>query len=217
MAEDLLDRLLRDQDTDTREKVLQIVHASGIRESDPVFLLMVANSTVQVLLEQAPNELRQTFHDCHQRTRDEYESWEKASLAGIKHEISKTTNQLVAEAIAKGNEAKSVVTYKSLIGAGAMLLATLLVGGVCGLGAARWIAQMDDRGLTAEQIKALEWGQSNEGRFAQQFFAWNPDLLNRECEARARDLGAIRVNGRTYTSGYCFLWTQPPDERGFEE
>jgi hypothetical protein len=164
MAKNLLEELLKDQTQNTREKVLSIVNASGIKESDPVFLLMVANSTVQILLEQAPNALKQTFTDCQQRTRDEFRGYEQAALAGIKEEVAKTAHQLVAESLAKAKESKNVVTYKSLIGAGAMMLVILLVGGMSGLGYARWIAQVDHRGLTADEIKTLDFAQSKEGR-----------------------------------------------------
>jgi hypothetical protein len=213
----LLEKLLEGQDAATRAKVMSVVHESGLRESDPLFLLMVANSTVQVLLNQAPNDLRQTFNDCFEKLRLEYGGYEKAALAGMKQDIAKTVSQLVGAAIAKGNEAKNVVTYKSLMGAGFITLTVLLVGALFGFGASRWLVQMDNRGLTADEVVALKWGQSKEGRYAQQLFDWNPDLMNGECEARVRELGAMRVGDRRVTSGYCFLWTQPPSKRKFQE
>lgn len=214
MPENLLEKLLQNQTTDTREKVLSVVHASGLRESDPIFLLMVANSTVQVLLEQAPNNLRQTFNDCLQKTRSEYQGYEQAALTGLKMEIAKAVNQVLTESTAKANQAKNVVTYKSLIGAGAMMLAVLTIGGLCGLGSARWIAQLDGRGLTDEEVKALSWARSKQGRFAYDLMQWNPDLQGRQCQERVKEL-AVQMGDRKATGGYCFVWIVPYKQRTF--
>lgn len=217
MAEPLATKMLEAEKPENRNLVLAEVAASGIKESDPVFMATLAIVTAKVVVEQTPKELRQTFTECLASTRDELSGYEKVAMAGIKHEVSKTVDQLVAEAIAKGSEAKNVVTYKSLIGAGAMALGLLLVGALGGMSALRWFAQMDNRGLTAAEVTALDFGQSKEGRFAQQLLEWNPDLLNGECESRAQDLGAITIGDgtRKATSGYCFVWRQPPDKREF--
>jgi hypothetical protein len=197
--------------------VLSIVHESGLRESDPLFLLMVANSTVQVLLNQAPNELKQTFHDCLQSTRSEYREYERAALTGIKGDIARSVDQLVKAALLEGNKSRAAGGLPSLVSAGAILMGVLVIGVGTGFLASRWLIQRDSRGLTAAEVTALSWGRSREGQFARQLFSWNPTLLNRKCESQARNLGSIEVEGRTLAGGYCFVWTQPPEKRTFEE
>jgi hypothetical protein len=100
------------------------------------------------------------------------------------------------------------------------------------------IADGNARKLTLEEVKALDWGlsesgrfgrnnpefmrwaRSNEGKYARQLMQWNQTLLSdagwgtRLCERDVKELGiTLRVDGRFAKSGFCVLWTKPPGQR----
>lgn len=214
----LLDQLLGKVDDKAEAKILRIVNAFGIDRNDSLFLLLLANSSVQVLLEQAPNQLQQTFEFANQKALDKVEDYEQAARRGIERQVA----EAVKELIQKAGASKAQVTAKSLISAGAIAFGLIAVGLFGGWGFSQWqqstIAQdpTGPRQLTLDEAEALDWALSSEGQYARQLVTWNEDLIGGECQQQVSELGlTIQMGSRQAKSGFCLLWTQPPAEREF--
>ena len=214
----LLDQLLGKVDETTEAKILRIVNSFGIERNDPLFLLLLANSTVQVLLEQSPNQLQHTLEYANQRALDKIEGYEQEAKRGIERQVAEAVNELIK----KAGASKAQVTAKSLISAGAIAFGLIFVGLLGGWGYFQWrqstIAQdpAGPRQLTLDEAEALNWALSSEGQYARNLVTWNEDLIGGECQQQVSDLGlTIQIGSQQAKSGFCLLWTQPPAEREF--
>ncbi|MEM9505801.1 MAG: DUF6753 family protein [Cyanobacteria bacterium P01_E01_bin.43] len=214
----ILEELLGQVDEKTEAQIRRIVSAFGIDENDALFLLLLSNSSVQVLLEQAPNSFRQTFEHAHQRVLDSIEQYEQAARRGVERQVSESVKELIQ----KAGAAKAQVTIKSLIGAGAIAIGLISFGVFGGWGYSQWrqsqikMAPGAPRQLTLNEAEALDWATSSEGQYARQILEWNEDLLGGDCQQQVKDLGVtIQMGTRKAKSGFCLLWTQPPSEREF--
>lgn len=214
----ILEELLGSVDDKTEAQIRRIVSAFGIDENDALFLLLLSNSSVQVLLEQAPNGFRQTFEHAHQKVLDSIEQYEQAARRGIERQVSESVKELMQKASAS----KAQVTAKSLIVAGAIAVGLISFGLLGGWGYSQWrqaqveMAPGEARQLTLEEAEALRWAISSEGQYARQLLHWNEDLLGGECQQQVDELGVtIQMGTRKAKSGFCLLWTHPPSEREF--
>ncbi|MFE4108492.1 DUF6753 family protein [Almyronema epifaneia] len=214
----ILEELLGQVDDKTEAQIRRIVSAFGIDENDALFLLLLSNSSVQVLLEQAPNSFRQTFEHAHQKVLDSIEQYEQAARRGVERQVSESVKELMQ----KAGATKARVTLKSLIGAGAIALGLVGLGLLGGWSYARWqqsqiqMAPGEPRQLTLQEAEALDWATSNEGQYARQLLEWNEALLGGNCQQQVKDLGVtIQMGTRKAKSGFCLVWTQPPSEREF--
>lgn len=214
----ILEELLGQVDDKTEAQIRRIVSAFGIDENDALFLLLLSNSSVQVLLEQAPNSFRQTFEHAHQKVLDSIEQYEQAARRGVERQVSESVKELMR----KAGATKARVTLKSLIGAGAIALGLVGLGLLGGWSYARWqqsqiqMAPGEPRQLTLQEAEALNWATSEEGQYARQLLEWNEALLGGNCQQQVKDLGVtIQMGTRKAKSGFCLVWTQPPSEREF--
>lgn len=214
----VLDQLLNKVDEKSEAKILRIVEAFGVDQNDPMFLLLLANSSVQVLLEQAPNQLQQTLDYANQKALDKVEDYEQAAKRGVERQVAKAVNELVK----KTGASKAQVTTKSIIGAGAIAFGLIGFGTFCGWAFSQWqqsqIAQdpAGPRQLTLNEAETLDWALSAEGQYARNLVSWNEDLLGGECQKQVEDLGVtIQIGSQQAKSGFCLVWTQPPSEREF--
>ena len=215
---DVLQQLLGKVDSDAEAKILRIVNAYGMSRTDPLFLLLLANSSVQVLIEQAPGQLQQTMEYANQKVLDNIEQYEKAARRGVEREVAEAAKL----AIEKAGASKAQVTARSMVSAGAIALGFLVAGVLGGLGFSQWkqatteLAPGGPVQLTLEQAEALSWAISEEGQYARQIMSWNEDLLGGECQGQVEGLGiTIQMGTRQAKSGFCLLWTQPPGKREF--
>lgn len=220
MTEAALDEILRQyDDPQTRERILRIVNATGVRPHDPVFLLMMGVGQVQALLETAPNDLRQTFEQAHQDILGKLDGYEQAARRGVEQQVA----QMAQEAIAKAGQSKLKLSVLALAGGGAIALCLLSLGIFLGLGYSRTTTRYAPGGpvqLTLEEAEALKWAQSQEGQYARKIMNWNEDLLGGQCRRQVE--GFVEAEGLTIQygtqearSGFCLLWIVPPEEREF--
>ena len=72
--------------------------------------------------------------------------------------------------------------------------------------------------LTVTEAEVLQWGMSNEGKFARNLLKWNAGSLDGlNCLQDAQDLPVtLKVQGRSAESGFCLLWVVPPGQRSFK-
>ncbi|MGP1373389.1 MAG: DUF6753 family protein [Almyronema sp.] len=214
----VFDALLEGVDADTQAKILRITNAFGLKKDDPLFLIALASSSVQALLEETPKQLQHTIEIACQQALDRVDNYEKAAKRGIERQIA----EAVKELIQKAGASKAQVTIKSLIAAGAIAFGFLGLGLLGGWGYGQWrqsqveMASGEPRQLTLEEAEALDWATSAEGQLARNIVTWNEDLLGGECQQQVQELGiTIQIGSHQAKSGFCLLWTQPPEKREF--
>jgi hypothetical protein len=214
-TESLLQQLLNQLEPDVQSKVLQVVKATGLSETDPIFLILIATSTIQVLIEEAPGHLRQTYEVCHQQVMTDLKGYEKAASRGIEARLADAVQEIIRKAKASQKEPQ----WKVFFSAGAMTLLVLFAGVFAGT---QWEKQgqaiaRQQGNLTIEEAQALDWALSPQGQYAQQLLLWNDSIQGGECQAQVKKLGIrLRYGGLTANNGFCFLWVVPPEKREFQ-
>lgn len=220
MTEALLDKILRQHDSPRiRENILEIVNATGVRENDPVFLLLVGTGKLQGLLETGPEQIKQTFEYAHQQIIGKLEDYEQAARRGVENQVAQMANQ----AIAKAGKSKAQITAQALIGGGIAALLLIAIGAAMGFAWFKTTTRLAPGGpvqLTLKQAEALEWAISKEGLYARQIVTWNEDLLGGECQAQIQQFIdqeglTIQYGARKARRGLCLLWIVSPEKREY--
>lgn len=203
------------EDPKMRYRILELVQKTGVKENDPVFLLTVGTAQVQGLLESGPKQLRQTFEHMHQQLLGKLDGYEQAARRGVEQSVASSVEQLMQ----KTAKAKSRVSFLSLLGGTVVAAGILVLGLLGGASYRRFMTSFDPGGprqLTLEQAELLDWATSQEGQYARQLMSWNEDLLGGECRQQVENLGVtIQMGTRKAESGFCLIWTAPPDQREF--
>jgi hypothetical protein len=218
----LFDRVMRQEDDPkVRERILEIVNETGVRENDPLFVVMLATGRMQVLLERSPRELRQTFEYAHQQIFAKLEDYEQAARRGVEHQVAQMVN---ASGRSGGGKPIQLASWLGFVG-GVSLWAIGFLGGA-GLMKLQQsqvaYAPGEARQLTLDEVKALQWSMSPEGRYARDLVSWNEDLLGGECQEQVEGLVdeqglTIQMGTKYARNGFCLVWTVPPNEREFME
>jgi hypothetical protein len=240
MSENLLQELLSQHEPDVQAKILEITRRTGINQNDPIFLLLLGTSTIQVLLKTAPKELKQTYEYCHQQVIGHLDQYEKAACRGIEAQVAAMAERLlkkVGEAEEEANPKTSEPTAKAsqsegffsqlkqnwaplLVGSGTMLI-VLAAGIFSGIGWEKHAQEqigLDPAGkrqLTKPEAEALIWATSPDGQYAKQLMGWNDSLRGGQCQKLVEGLGIeMRYGTQKAKRGYCFVWVVPPEQRG---
>ena len=217
----LLEEIVNKQgEPEAKAVIRSLAQATGLSENDPLFLLLIGLSPVGITLEKSPNIIKQTFLQCHNQLKRELQDYEKMATQGIEHEIATSVRALLH----KTETSKAQVTLKSLVGAGAIALALVSVGLLGGFGISqKQVAaqRLDPSGavqLTLEEANAMDWAMSSDGQYAKTLLSWNEDLLAGQCPSQVSELGVtIQVGNRKAESGFCLVWTEPPEKRKYVE
>jgi hypothetical protein len=210
-----LHQLLATLDPAMRSNVLDIVHASGVSEQDPIFSLLLATSTLQVLILKAPQELKQSYEYCHGQVLSQLRDYEKAAARGIEIQISASVNEVIRKANLKTKEP----TLIAFVLIGVITLAIFTVGFMSGyqLGDGQQTRLRSQGQLTPSEQRSLDWAISEEGQYAQNLMRWNDALRDGSCQVQVKDLGITLQYGRAIAhSGFCFAWVKPPEQREFK-
>jgi hypothetical protein len=260
----LLAMVLEGKTSQERERILEVAYHAGVEGDDPLFAVLLATGQLELLLSKKPNELNLVFDSWQQRWSEELQyadaMFEQQS-SKLRHFIdraektleiqsraaldvqSRTISDSVNHLVKKAAYEKVAHDLEALIRAGSIILAAIGIGVVVGLAFPKFnsgntLAALAARKLTLEEVKALDWGlsetgrfgrnnpefmrwaRSNEGKYARQLMQWNQTLLSdvgwgeRLCERDTKELGiTLRVDGREAKSGFCVLWTKPPGQR----
>jgi hypothetical protein len=210
-----LNQLLDKLAPDVKAEVLEIVKASGFSEQDPIFSLLLATSTLQVLVLQAPQAIRQSYEHCHGEILSQLKDYEKAAARGIQNHLSASVKDLIRQANLKTKEP----TWKAIAIISAATLTVFAVGCLSGVTwASRQHAIAREQGkLTPPEQQALDWAMSEEGQYAQNLMRWNDSLQDGSCQVQVKNLGITLQYGKAIArSGFCFAWVKPPNERAFK-
>lgn len=176
------------------------------------------------LQEQSSDWIVKNLEAYEQAVKTKLDSLERTAAVIHRKAMSRTVDELVRKV-----SVREVLTHPfTLIRAGGIFLLILLVGaaiggvvGVIGTLVRQQVIPLDPeapRRLTTEQVEALRWAQSAEGKYAKHLIEWNRDLLaDNNCQREVKRLGVVwQQNGREATRGFCPLWTVPPHERQFK-
>ncbi|MBD1927164.1 hypothetical protein H6F74_13045 [Trichocoleus sp. FACHB-90] len=213
----LLDAALEGKSDDFRRKVLDLVAKVDIRQNDPLFLVLIATGRLEVLLEEAPQDLEHLFAGWTQRMERTFDLAGSAILENQKLAIAKAAGDLIRTAERQearrffGSLMPAVLVLLSLLGLGIGMGATIppyLQGGY-----------VKETKLTADEVDALRWAKSSEGKFARNLMRWNSEYLdNLECVKDVKRLNVVlQLGSKPATDGFCTLWVKPPKERHFKD
>ena len=231
-ARSLMEETLADYPESIQKKVRGIVKISGISEKDPLFLILLICRITHVLIEDAPELIRDSFDNGRVSLIRELEternkfvtaqnrSIEKHQQAAVDVSVARLTKILERELSQRGIPSRRKISPK-LLG----VISTSAVGIVCLLMgfAGGWSFEAAALGkdnltrLSAEDRVALNWLKSREGQLAKNILSWNEDLADKSCKNKVKDLNVtIQIGASKAISGYCWVWVEAPNKRRFE-
>jgi hypothetical protein len=212
----LLEQVLKDQEPAVRAEILAIAKASKLADNDPIFSLMLAIGAVQVLVLRAPNDLKQTYNNCHMQVLNELREYEQAAARGVEQQISKAAHELINKARASVTEP----TWRTFLLVGCMTLSIFGTGWWTGktMGEEYRAAARSQGQLTPLEQNALDWATSDEGEYAQKLLRWNDSLIGGTCQSEVKDIGIRMQYGSAIArDGFCFVWVVPPEQRNLKQ
>lgn len=219
--DDLLAEALKGKSEDFKRRVLDFVDRSGLSQDDPLFLVLVATGQLEAMLEEAPVTLQLLFKNWNTDLARNLELVESVAVERQKVAIDRAANALIHKAQLR--EGGKLLT--AVFPAGIFLFFILGMGFIMGILMPPWITGVLGGGytkvqstlLTWEELDAMKWATSSEGKFARNLINWNRGYLdNGECVKDAQRLGVILSEyGRKAKSGYCLVWAVPPEQRKF--
>jgi hypothetical protein len=211
----LLDQLIEGQSEEFKRKVFELVARTGYTNySDPLFVILLATGSLQVLLNEKPAELDTMFKRWAAKVVGALELCEGQIVRRQEAAISEAAASLIRQAhrqeltsfwqrIVPGSVAAAVVLAVGFVGG--MTVPSFLKGG--------YVA---GERLTADDAALLRWAKSQEGRQARDLYEWNQDYLP-VCQQDVKNLGVtLSLGGRKVSSGFCALWVEPVSKRKFE-
>ncbi|MBP5974214.1 hypothetical protein HW132_16060 [Brasilonema sp. CT11] len=213
--DELLAAALVGKSEEFKKRVWDYVDKSGLTPDDPLFLVLVATGRLEVLLEDAPDTLEQLFKNWSKEISRNLELVESATIERQKLAIARA----VADLIKKAEQQEAQRLFTSIVPATGLVIAILGLGIILGMSIPPWLegGLSEPQRLTINQLEALRWAESNEGEFARNLMKLNAGYLdNFECQKDAQSLKVTLTQGnRKASSGFCILWTVPPNERKF--
>ena len=212
-TESLLSEFLEDKDDIFKAKVLNIVVKHGLPSNDPLFLLLFATSSLQVMLEEAPSAL----HLSLEKARKTQEKIAHDATQITQSEIAKATRELITK-----TEALQLSRPSKVLIPGLSLFAIVFgLGLLSGVGLTVSVNQLASSGrvLSVSEAATLDWANSAEGKYAKNLWEWNkPYLQSGNCLKDMQQLGVKLTFGtQTATEGICALWVVPPNERKYQQ
>lgn len=234
----LMEEVLKHQPEEVKQKVRWLVEASGIRQDDPLFLILLASRINHVLLEKAPSDLENSFSvgfirldgrfENHYQKLDEilgmhlkkeeshYKLLEETSLRISESKINQAIDRILAENNLN-KRGRIPARMAAIISTSLACGIALVVGSLGGWGwATSQFTQKDAVYLSRQEQNLLDWARSREGKLAKDLFQWNDDLGDRSCQKKVKDLGVtIQIGAARATSGYCWIWIVPTNRRTF--
>ncbi len=219
--DDLLAEALKGKSEDFKCRVLNFVSRSGLSQDDPLFLVLVATGQLEAMLEDAPETLQLLFKTWNRDLANNLEKVEQVAVERQKVAIDRAAQALVHESLLREgrNIINSVfpatVVFFLIFGIGFIAGISIppLITGVLGGG----YTKVPSNTLTWNELDAMKWGISKEGKFARNLINWNRGYLeNGDCIKDAERLGVVLSQyNRKAKSGFCLIWAVPSENRKF--
>ena len=213
----LLGELLENQDEEFITKLMTMVFKLGLNPNDPIFVILGALGNLEFLIEQAPAALQQQFMEWRDDIGKLQMQEHKQAISNYKKDISCAVNQLL-----NITDKRSSRSVRSLIPASAILLSTFCLGMFAGITVPPWVqgklgggySNANHSQLTHNQVSALNWAMSSEGKYARQIMNWNKGYLGDNCEEDVQELGLkLSYGTQERSNGFCVVWVKPPGQR----
>ncbi len=212
----LLSVALEGKSESFRKRVLDYVGTSGLAPNDPLFLVMVATGRLEVLLEDAPDRLEQLFKNWNKELSRNLELVEGATVERQKLAIASAVNELIKQA----EQQEAGRLYTSIYPAAGLVAAILGLGFILGMSIPAWLSGglSEPQRLTGNQLDALQWAESREGKFARDIMKWNAGYLDtKKCQQDAQRLKVtLNFGGKQINEGFCWVWVVPKENRQFK-
>ncbi|MEM7581646.1 MAG: DUF6753 family protein [Mastigocoleus sp.] len=219
--DELLTEALKGKSENFKNKVLNFAFSSGLSQDDPLFLLLIATGQLEVMLEEAPETLKVLFKSWNHDLANNLEKVEQVAVERQKVAIDRAAQALIHQSLLR--EGRNIIN--SVLPASVVFFLIFSVGFISGILMPSWIVGIVGGGytkvqsstLTWNELDTMKWGMSNEGQFARNIMNWNRGYLeNGECIKDAQKLDIVLTQyNRQGKSGFCLVWTVPPDKRKF--
>jgi hypothetical protein len=219
--DDLLAEALKGKSDHFKRRVLDFASRSGLSHDDPLFLVLVATGQLEVMLQDAPHTLQLLFHTWNKELANNLEQVEQVAIERQKVAINRAAQALIHKSLLR--EGRSIIY--SVVPAAIVFFFIFTVGFIAGVSIPPWITGLLSGGytkvqsstLTWNELEAMKWAMSREGKFARNLINWNRGYLdNGECVKDAQKLGVVLSQyNRKGKSGFCTVWVKPPHERKF--
>ncbi|BAY84468.1 hypothetical protein NIES267_39640 [Calothrix parasitica NIES-267] len=219
--DELLAEALKGKSEDFKQRVVDFAFRSGLSKDDPLFLVLVATGQLEVMLEDAPQTLQLLFETWNQDLAKNLETVEQVAVQRQKVAINRAAQALIHESLVR--EGRNIIN--SIYPAAIVFFLIFGSGFIGGVTIPPWIVGVLGKGytlvksnnLTWDELNAMKWAMSSEGRFAKNLINWNRDYLdNKECIKDAQKLGVtLSQYNRKARSGFCTIWVVPAGKRNF--
>ncbi len=217
--DDLLAEALRGKSEDFKRRVLDFVSRSGLSQDDPLFLVLVATGRLEIMLSDAPQTLQLLFQTWNKDLAHNLEQVEQVAIARQKVAINRAAQELIHESLLR--EGRNIIN--SVFPATVVFFFIFAIGFIAGVSIPPWLhgalsggyTKVQTNTLTWDELSAMKWAVSSEGKFARKLINWNRGYLeNRECIKDVQRLGVVLSQyNRKAKSGFCLVWVTPPDKR----
>jgi hypothetical protein len=212
----LLDQALEGKPPEFQRKVLQWVVRTGVKETDELFIIMIAIGQLQSLVEESPRELGKMFESWGERLFGIVEEAKRLACRGMEVEVAALANRLIKQTEIQ----QSKRFWSSVVPAVGLLAMVLGFGVLVGMTVPIWVQGgygTGPRKLTVKEASTLTWAMSQEGQLAQNLMKWNSGRLDtQDCLQEAKQLNVtLKIDGKDSTWGACLLWVVPPKQRQF--
>jgi hypothetical protein len=211
MATTLLEKLLDGRSEEFKRKVFQLVSQTGYSEGDPLFVILLATGTLQTLLNEKPAEIDEMFNRWFNSITKSMDLVEKEIVERQKKAITEAAGDLIRKA--ERQEASRF--FKSILPGAIAASAILVVGFIAGATVPPALkgGYVAGQNLTADDIDALRWANSADGKYARQLMEWNADYLKVCARDAAKMPIKLQMGQREANKGFCLLWVSPPNKR----
>lgn len=219
--DDLLAEALKGKSENFKRRVLDFAMSCGLSQDDPLFLVLVATGQLEAMLEDAPQTLQLLFKSWNQDLAHNLEQVELVAVERQKVAINRAANALIHQSLLR--EGRNIIY--SIFPTTIVFLLIFVMGFIAGISIPPWIdgvlgggyTNVRSTSLTWHELDAMNWGMSNEGKFAKNLINWNRGYLeNGECIKDAQKLGVVLSQyNRKASSGFCTVWVTPVNQRKF--
>ncbi|HBL13456.1 MAG TPA: hypothetical protein DD379_19075, partial [Cyanobacteria bacterium UBA11162] len=168
----LLDRLLEGQSEEFKRKVFELVARTGYTNySDPLFVILLATGSLQVLLNEKPAELDTMF-----------KRWAAKVVGALElceGQIVRRQEAAIAEAAASlirlAHRQKLASFWQKVVPGSVVVAGVLMVGFVAGMTVPPFLqgGYVAGERLTADEAALLHWASSKSGKQARDLYQWN--------------------------------------------
>ncbi|MEO1433791.1 MAG: DUF6753 family protein [Cyanobacteria bacterium J06633_8] len=217
--DELLAEALKGRSEEFKQRVVDFAFRSGLSKDDPLFLVLVATGQLEVMLEDAPQTLQLLFETWNQDLAKNLETVEQVAVQRQKVAINRAAQALIHESLVR--EGRNIIN--SIYPVAIVFFLIFGSGFIGGVTIPPWIVGVLGKGyslvksnnLTWDELNAMRWAMSSEGKFAKDLIDWNRGYLdNKECVKDAQKLGVVLSQyNRKARSGFCTIWVVPADKR----